>query len=322
MEGWVKLHRKIVSWGWFDEPETLKAFLYMLVMANHKDTIYYGESLKRGQFLTGRHSLCKELKLSEQTIRTILKRLEKTGEISIKSTNQNSVITICKYDIYQGVEEGNQPATNQRPTSDQPTTNQQLTNDQPATNQRPTSDQPATNHIQECNNERMKECENEKKNILSAVPSETAEIKTEASEPSKPKKKRRPPVKINYSEEFKLLWQDALVWNRSCDDKEKAYFLYKACLADGLTHGDVVYGLSYLASINQNREDKYKKAISNWLNIDSVRSVMNGHVTSPSAEKTDLQKSFDRIDAMYQNMPDDEFDGAENQPIFKGLLSK
>lgn len=79
--------------------------------------------IERGQVITGRLTLSNETGISEQSIRTCLKRLESTGEIMQKSTNKFTIITVCNYDNYQQDE----PATNQQLTNNQPATNQQLT---------------------------------------------------------------------------------------------------------------------------------------------------------------------------------------------------
>lgn len=137
MNGWIKLHRQIIEWEWFKEHETFKLFMFLLLKANHKEGAWQGVSINRGQILTGRKKLSEATGLSEQSVRTSLKRLKNSGEIEVLPTNKNSLITLVNYDIYQGEDDS--------PTSD-------LTNNQPATNQQSTSNQPATNHKQECNN--------------------------------------------------------------------------------------------------------------------------------------------------------------------------
>ena len=98
-------------------------FIHLLISANNEDGEWRGIQIKRGQLITGRKSLNEGTGISEQKIRTCLKRLENTKEITIQSTNQYSIITICKYDNYQE----NKKKTNQR-------INQQLTSDQPTDN--------------------------------------------------------------------------------------------------------------------------------------------------------------------------------------------
>lgn len=122
-QGWIKIHRKFTKWEWLDKPEMVSLFLYLLLMANHEKGTWRGQTIERGQFITGRHSLSQATGISEQSIRTCLKRLKSTNEITTKSTNKYSVITIVKYDDYQSDE---RKSTNKR-TQEQPTTNQQLT---------------------------------------------------------------------------------------------------------------------------------------------------------------------------------------------------
>ncbi len=127
MEGWIKLHRKIIAWEWFDDAHTLKLFLYLLAMANHKDGKWQGITVKRGQHITGRKKLAKVLKRSERSIRTSLNKLKTTNEITIQATNRYSTITIVNYNAYNDKETCNdQPNANQasdkRPATDQQTT--------------------------------------------------------------------------------------------------------------------------------------------------------------------------------------------------------
>lgn len=147
-QGWIKLHRSILDWEWYDDPNTKIVFLHLLLKANHKDKAYKGVLVKRGEVVTGRLVLSAELRLSEQQIRTSLNRLKSTNEITIKTTNKNSVITIVNYDLYQEVE-NDQPAN-------EPTVNQQTTNKQPTVNQQVTTNKNVKNSKNE-KNVRMKE---------------------------------------------------------------------------------------------------------------------------------------------------------------------
>lgn len=131
MEGWIKLHRKFLTWEWFNKSEMVHLFLYLLLKANHEDKIWQGVEIKRGQVLTGRKILSKDTGISEQSIRTYVNRLKSTNELTIKSTNKYTIITICNYDSYQTVNNNNNQQINQqinqRSTNNQPATNQQLT---------------------------------------------------------------------------------------------------------------------------------------------------------------------------------------------------
>lgn len=121
--GFIQLHRKISTWGWYTDANTFRLFIHLLLNANHNHNRWQGIDIQRGQLVTGRKQLATELDLSEQQIRTSLAKLIKTSEITSKATNKFSLVTIVNYDSYQSKPE---KATNKH-TSKQPTDNQQVT---------------------------------------------------------------------------------------------------------------------------------------------------------------------------------------------------
>jgi DNA-binding transcriptional MerR regulator len=123
MSGWIKLHRKFLDWEWFNKSEAVHLFLYMLIKANHKDAKWQGNDVKRGQFISSLGNISNATGISIQQIRTILKKLEKTNEIEVKSTSQFTIVTICKYECYQDENEAtNKPLTNNQQTTNKPST--------------------------------------------------------------------------------------------------------------------------------------------------------------------------------------------------------
>lgn len=130
--GWIKVHRKIVDWEWWSDHNTTRLFMYLLLMATHEDIKFQGKVIKRGQLVTTRIKLSEATGLSEQSVRTSLNHLKSTNEITTKVTNKFTIITICKYEDYQLIEDESDQPTDQ-PTDQQ--TNQQLTNNQPTINQ-------------------------------------------------------------------------------------------------------------------------------------------------------------------------------------------
>lgn len=106
MKGWIKIHRNLINWEWFDYPEMLKLWLYLLMMANTDDGYkWHGIALERGQLVTSLPELEKKTGFTVQQIRTCLKRLCSTGEITVESTNKYRIITICSYRDYQILED-------------------------------------------------------------------------------------------------------------------------------------------------------------------------------------------------------------------------
>lgn len=117
--GWIKIHRKTTEWGWYKHPVTSRLWFHLLMKANHNDGVWFGQEVKRGQLITGRKVLAQELGVSEQSIRSSINHLKSTNEITIKSTNKYSLITINSWNDYQLTNQ----QTNQQLTSNQPTTN-------------------------------------------------------------------------------------------------------------------------------------------------------------------------------------------------------
>jgi hypothetical protein len=119
MSGWIKIHRKITDWEWYDDVNTFRLFMHLILKANHKARNYRGVNIELGCLMTGRELLSKETGLSIQQIRTCLERLKSTNEITIKTTKQGTIIQVLNYKKYQ-------VSTNEI-TTEQPQSNQQVT---------------------------------------------------------------------------------------------------------------------------------------------------------------------------------------------------
>lgn len=107
MDGWIKLHRKMLEWEWYNDNNTKIVFLHLLLTVNHKEKMWQGISIKRGQKITSIKHLAEETNLTVRQIRTALDKLKSTNEITIKTTNKYSLVTIEKYSNYQSTENEN-----------------------------------------------------------------------------------------------------------------------------------------------------------------------------------------------------------------------
>lgn len=127
MKGWVKIHRSMLKWEWWDDHNTARLWLYLLLTAAHEDVRFRGKVIKRGQLVTTLVKISEDTGISVQSVRTSLTRLISTNEITSISTNKYRLITICKYEDYQVLEEETNKQIN-NPTNNQLTNNQQTTN--------------------------------------------------------------------------------------------------------------------------------------------------------------------------------------------------
>lgn len=100
-ESWIKIYRKLLDWEWYDDINTKVLFIHLLLRVNTTDKEWHGMKICRGQLVTSLANLSEETGLSVRKIRLSLDKLESTGELTNKTTNKYSIITICKYDSYQ-----------------------------------------------------------------------------------------------------------------------------------------------------------------------------------------------------------------------------
>lgn len=100
MADWIRLPRSMFDWDWFDKPEMLFLFLYLLNNAKEKEVKHDGIVEHRGQFLTSLGKLSTIIGAGKQVVRTCLSKLIKMQLIEVNTERLYSIITICNYDEY------------------------------------------------------------------------------------------------------------------------------------------------------------------------------------------------------------------------------
>jgi hypothetical protein len=127
LDGYIKLYRKSIENGWLKNGDLWRFWCYCLLKAsykNHSQILGFKQvDLQPGEFIFGRRTAAKEIKMSEQSIRTCLKNLEKMGNLTIKSTHLYSIISINNWHTYQEEDFATNPLTNPRLTQCQPSAN-------------------------------------------------------------------------------------------------------------------------------------------------------------------------------------------------------
>jgi hypothetical protein len=125
--GFVKLWRKSIAGGWLKNHKLWTFWTWCLMKASHKeyDLIVGCQQvhLMPGDFIFGLNRASEELEMSVRSIRTILDFLKNSKNMTIKTTNKFSVISIVNWDTYQGEDSKNdkqndKPPTNHRQTTD------------------------------------------------------------------------------------------------------------------------------------------------------------------------------------------------------------
>lgn len=135
MDGWIKLHRKILKSPVYRllNSKQRDVMMTILLLANHESNTweFRGEvyEVEPGQFITSLDSLKENCAsdVTTQNIRTALLKLEKHGFLTNESTKKNRLITVVNWGFYQGSATDSNKETNRQPTNNQQTANKQLT---------------------------------------------------------------------------------------------------------------------------------------------------------------------------------------------------
>lgn len=140
MQGWIKLHRNIMQSETFSKLNAIQQLItiYIILNANHEDGVWYDKykdievPIERGQLITSRKKIADEWfkgdkEVTEQKVRTTLKKLEKIGFLTSKSTNSYTLLEVLNYNVYQKKDSETNHVSNQVSTKSQPSLNQVLT---------------------------------------------------------------------------------------------------------------------------------------------------------------------------------------------------
>jgi DnaD/phage-associated family protein len=157
VQGWIKLHRKILDNELWHDVTTFRLFTLLLLQAVHKDGVKIkGIELKRGQYLRSYSKLAEDLeykegrgykKASKSTILRSVKKLIDEGMVTVSETKHGTLFTVLKYQEYQGFEDDSET---KRGTVSEPLT--ERTQNEVGTN---------PEQEQELKNLRIKECKEE-----------------------------------------------------------------------------------------------------------------------------------------------------------------
>lgn len=104
---YIKIDRNLLNWRWFKSPKTLAVWIWLLLKANTTPQDFRKETIQRGERATSRKSISEDTGLTEREVRTALEHLKSTGEVSVRYGSDYQVISILRYDYYQGNESGN-----------------------------------------------------------------------------------------------------------------------------------------------------------------------------------------------------------------------
>ena len=205
--GWVKFHKKILKWEWYEDLPVRILFLHLLLIAEFKERKYKGSIIPSGSLVTTYSKLSNETKLTKQQLQTALSKLKSTGEINIQSIYNQTLIKLVNYRLYQGSENAEQYTNNKS------SINEQYTNNTPSIN--PTLEKPEITADSEPL--RSKEIKNKRNKDKKSVPPTPAPDHNGQSNPGGKPVNLRNSAKQAYGE-YGWVKLDDVQYNRLIDE--------------------------------------------------------------------------------------------------------
>jgi|TARA_R110002074_G_scaffold6_2_gene14 uncharacterized phage protein (TIGR02220 family) len=102
MAGWIKLHRNIADWEWWDDDNALKLLVHLLVSVNYRDKKWHGIIIPAGSIILSWDTLSERIRLTPRQCRTAMDKLESSGEVSRKLTGRSQLVSLTKWEKLQG----------------------------------------------------------------------------------------------------------------------------------------------------------------------------------------------------------------------------
>lgn len=111
-EGYIKLYRRMMKWGWYTDTPTKCVFLHILFLACYEPCYFKGVHLEPGQAVSSIRQIATDTGLTVKQVRTAINHLKETQEVAQSPYGKFSVFTVNNYNDYQctGTDEGKQRA--------------------------------------------------------------------------------------------------------------------------------------------------------------------------------------------------------------------
>ena len=102
MQGFIKLHRRLLTSAVFEDGKLLKTWVWCCLRACWEPyTLNDGRRLQRGQFATSMRRAALELNCTPATVKRHFDRLEKMQMIITQRETPYTVVSVCNYSVFQ-----------------------------------------------------------------------------------------------------------------------------------------------------------------------------------------------------------------------------
>jgi hypothetical protein len=109
MSGWIKLHRNLKEWEYYEDHNATRLLIHLLVSVNYEDKKWKDTTIKAGTLVTSWQNLAHETGLTLKQIRLAMTKLERAGEtvrnVAGKGAGKWQAVTLVKWDKLQGLDD-------------------------------------------------------------------------------------------------------------------------------------------------------------------------------------------------------------------------
>lgn len=98
----IQLDRNILRWRWYQDANTFRVFIHLLLKAQYADEMYKDIKICRGDVVTSYNSIAESLGITYDQARNSMNHLRKTKEVTITRHSNFIVVSIVRYNDYQG----------------------------------------------------------------------------------------------------------------------------------------------------------------------------------------------------------------------------
>ena len=97
--GWIKMPRSLLDWPWYTDSNAKCVFLHLMLTVAYAPGFWQGIELVPGQTVTTVAELAQQTGLTVSQTRTALNKLESSGDITRKTTNKFTLVTLVKFSV-------------------------------------------------------------------------------------------------------------------------------------------------------------------------------------------------------------------------------
>ena len=105
--GWICLHRSLLDHWVFTDAQALKAWMHLLLTANHEDKRMFFDgkliTIKRGQHLTSIRKLAESWGCTRRKADSLLNCFIEDQMVTVKRSNKGTLLTLVNYSVYQNM---------------------------------------------------------------------------------------------------------------------------------------------------------------------------------------------------------------------------